>query len=128
MNEAECLFCNYQNPKKHNLVGENDLAYARWDNSPLSEGHAEIVPKRHIDSFFDLTEDELTAVYDLAKKTKDEIMAKHKPDAFNIGVNDGEAAGRTIHHLHIHIIPRYRGDAENQRGGVRRVIPGKGDH
>jgi diadenosine tetraphosphate (Ap4A) HIT family hydrolase len=124
----DCLFCDFENPEKHKLIKQNDLAYARWDNHPVSDGHAEVVPKRHVDSFFDLQEDELSAIFGLAKITREIIVAKHKPDGFNIGINDGEAAGRTIHHLHLHLIPRYIGDVENPRGGIRHIIPGKGNY
>jgi len=124
----ECLFCDYSNAERNHILVENDLAYARWDNYAVSKGHAEIVPKRHVESFFDLTDDELSSVYQLAKEAKAQIASLFSPDAYNIGVNDGEAAGRTIHHLHIHIIPRYTGDVENPRGGVRHIIPGKGNY
>lgn len=124
----DCLFCDKDNPEKHRIILENDLFYSRWDNFPVSKGHVEIVPKRHTDSFFKLTEKELFQMYDLLCRTKDVIAEMHNPDAYNIGVNDGEAAGRTVHHLHVHIIPRYFGDVENPRGGVRNIIPGKGDY
>ena len=123
-----CLFCDRDNKKEHTMIDENDLAYARWDNIPVAEGHAEIIPKRHLESFFDLTDDELLAIHHLAQDTRNIIIAKYHPDAFNLGINDGEAAGRTIHHLHIHLIPRYKGDVENPRGGVRHIIPGKGNY
>ena len=110
------------------MIAQSDLAYARWDNYPVSKGHAEVVPKRHVESFFDVEESELIAMHGLAIITRDIIGATHKPDAFTIGVNDGEAAGRTIHHLHLHVIPRYIGDVENPRGGIRHIIPGKGDY
>jgi len=128
MIKSDCLFCNFDNPDQHTLVAQNELAYARWDNFPVSEGHAEIVPKRHVDSFFDLEEGELTAMYGLAKVVREIIIAGFSPDAFTIGINDGEAAGRTIHHLHMHLMPRYVGDVENPRGGIRHIIPGKGDY
>jgi diadenosine tetraphosphate (Ap4A) HIT family hydrolase len=123
-----CLFCDRGNVAKHTVIAENDLAYARWDNYPVSNGHAEVIPKRHVESFFELTHDELLAVYELMKMVKQEITVKYHPDAFNIGVNDGAAAGRTIHHVHVHLIPRYTGDVENPRGGVRHIIPGKGNY
>jgi len=123
-----CLFCDKDNFKEHAIIYENDLFYARWDNMPVSDGHAEVVPKKHVESFFDLTDKELIQLFDLIKKLKDIIQEKYHPDAFNIGINDGEAAGRSIHHLHVHVIPRYKGDVENPRGGVRNVIPGKGNY
>jgi len=123
-----CLFCDRNNSEKHTIIAENDLFYARWDNFPVSKGHCEMVPKKHIESFFDLNNDDLIQLYDLIKKVKSIIQNKHHPNAFNIGINDGKEAGRTIHHLHVHLIPRYKGDVENPRGGVRHIIPGKGDY
>ena len=110
------------------IILESDLAYARRDNYAVSSGHAEVVPKRHVESYFDLTDEELLAIYDLSKQVKDIIDSRFHPDGYNIGVNDGEAAGRTIHHCHVHLIPRYIGDVENPRGGVRHIIPGKGNY
>lgn len=128
MKNKPCLFCDKDNPEKHRIIFENELFYARWDNFPVNKGHAEIVPKRHIVSFFDLSKEELIEMFDLLKQTKQFIEEKYHPDGYNIGINDGEAAGRTIHHLHIHIIPRYLGDVSNPRGGVRHIIPEKGDY
>ena len=128
MQKPECLFCDFPNPERNTIIVETELAYARWGNFPASEGHAEVVPKRHVESYFDLTDDELLAIYGLAKQVKEIVDAKYHPDAYNVGVNDGEAAGRTIHHCHIHLIPRYAGDVENPRGGIRHIIPGKGDY
>lgn len=123
-----CLFCDRDNKDKHTILDENELAYARWDNIPVSKGHAEIIPKRHLESFFDLTDDEVLAMYHLAQRARVIITEKYHPDAFTLGINDGEAAGRTIHHLHLHLIPRYEGDVENPRGGIRHIIPGKGNY
>ena len=128
MTTSTCLFCDRNNATAHTIIAENELAYARWDNFPVSDGHAEVIPKRHVESFFELTDEEVSAVYKLARETKDIIVSKHAPDAFNIGVNDGLAAGRTVHHLHIHLIPRYTGDVPEPRGGVRHIIPGKGNY
>ena len=123
-NNHPCFFCD----NKTSIILENDLFYARWDDYPVSEGHAEIVPKKHIESLFDLDEKEIKQMFDLLKAVKEIIDKKHNPDGYNIGINEGEAAGRTIHHLHIHIIPRYSGDVLNPRGGVRNIIPDKGDY
>ena len=128
MSESECLFCDKDNTEKHTIIATNELAYARWDKFPVSNGHAEIVPIRHVESFFDLNDQEVLDIYALAKIAKDVIVAKYQPDAFNLGVNDGEAAGRTVHHLHLHLIPRYNGDVANPRGGIRHIIPGKGNY
>lgn len=128
MSSEECLFCDRDNQDAHKVIDENELAYARWDNFPATDGHTQVVPKRHVESFFDLNDDELSALYSLAKSVKQIIEDRYSPEAFNIGVNDGEAAGRTVHHLHIHLIPRYKGDVEKPRGGIRHIIPGKGNY
>ena len=107
MTKPACLFCDFNDPERNTMIVETELAYARWDNFPVSNGHAEIVPKRHVESYFDLSGDELIAVYELSKQVKEIIDMQYHPDGYNIGVNDGVAAGRTIHHCHIHLIPRY---------------------
>lgn len=124
----DCLFCDKEDSKKHKIILENELFYSRWDNFPVSEGHAEIVPKKHIESLFELTREELIEMYDIIIKTKNIIEEKYHPHGYNIGLNEGEAAGRTVHHLHVHIIPRYFGDVENPKGGIRNIILGKGDY
>ncbi len=121
-----CLFCD--NSEKHEIILENRLFYSRWDKFPVSEGHALVILKRHIISLFELTLDELVWMYDLLCRTKEVINQRFSPDGYNIGVNEGQAAGRTVNHLHIHLIPRYKGDVENPRGGVRNIIPGKGNY
>jgi len=128
MAKEYCLFCDRENSKEHTIIHENELFYARWDNFPISKGHAEIIPKKHIESLFELTNAEILQLFDLLNKVKDDIQEKYNPDAFNVGINEGEEAWRTIHHLHVHIIPRYKGDVENPRGGVRNIIPKKGDY
>ena len=124
----ECFFCNANDNKQPALIAENKLAYARWDDFPVSDGHAEVVPKRHISSYFELTDDEINALFQLSKDIKKIIDKKYKPDSYNVGVNNGIEAGQTVPHCHIHLIPRYAGDVENYRGGVRNIIPGKGDY
>ena len=128
MTNRECLFCDKDNPDVNTVIAENDLAYARWDNFPASEGHAEVIPARHVESYFDLTKDEVLAIHSLSAITRKIIISKYHPDAFNIGINDGIEAGRTVHHMHQHLIPRYEGDVLSPRGGIRNVIPGKGDY
>ncbi len=128
MNSEECLFCHREDTDRHQVFAENDLAYARWDNYPVSVGHAEVVPKEHIDSFFDLNNNQLVALYSLLKTARAIIIEKHHPDGFNVGLNNDEMAGRTIPHLHLHLIPRYKGDVENPRGGIRHIIPAKGNY
>lgn len=105
-----CLFCEKDDPEKNKVICENDMAYSRWDNFPISKGHAQVVPKRHVVSFFDLKGDELIQIFGLLKKTKQLIDERFHPNGYNLGVNEGEVAGRRINHLHIHMVPRYFGD------------------
>ena len=104
--EEYCLFCDIENKKENRIIYENKLFYARWDNFPLDKGHLEVVPKRHVISFFDLNEKEVIQMFNLLKKLRHFLDERYHPDGYNIGVNDGKAAGRKIHHLHMHIIPR----------------------
>jgi diadenosine tetraphosphate (Ap4A) HIT family hydrolase len=115
-----CLFCD---PSRSKILCQNTRFYARYDEFPATPGHVEIVPKRHVLSIWDLTEPEMAAAWRLAATAAGLIAAEHRPDGWNIGVNDGAAAGRTIHHLHIHLIPRYAGDQPDPRGGIRRGLP-----
>ncbi len=119
---SNCLFCELQNSE---VLLENDLAYARYDGFPVSKGHLEVMPKRHIKDWWSATKEERDAILELIDKAKEIVDAKYHPDAYNIGMNLGEEAGQSIFHLHVHLIPRYKGDVENPRGGVRGVIPNK---
>jgi len=121
MLKNECLFCDEKNTKQHRVFATNPFFYARWDNFPVNKGHAEIVPKRHVSSLSELTKKEWGALFDFLKMVKQFIDNMYHPDGYNVGINEGEAAGQTILHLHIHIIPRYKGDVENPRGGVRNI-------
>jgi diadenosine tetraphosphate (Ap4A) HIT family hydrolase len=116
----DCPFCDVNN---HRIIKENAFAFAIHDGFPVAPGHCLIIPKRHISSFFETTIEEQLSFLDLIAKVQQMIKNEHNPDGFNIGVNDGEAAGQTVMHLHIHLIPRYLGDIEDPRGGVRWVIP-----
>ena len=98
------------------------------DGYPVSPGHSLIIPKRHVGSFFDATPPERAALLALLDKAKELVEETHKPDGYNIGINDGAAAGQTVPHLHIHLIPRYEGDQDDPRGGVRWVMPAKADY
>jgi diadenosine tetraphosphate (Ap4A) HIT family hydrolase len=103
----------------------NTLAYARLDKFPVTPGHLLIIPVRHEPDFFATNSDELEAIWALVDEAKGLLDAKYQPEGYNLGVNVGEVAGQTIAHAHLHLIPRYRGDVENPRGGVRGVIPDK---
>ena len=118
-----CIFCKI---RKEELQCENLLAYSSKDSFPVSEFHSLIVPKRHVETYFDLTEEEIQACNDLIFKTKEKILKLDSTvKGFNIGVNAGKVAGQSIMHCHIHLIPRREGDVENPQGGVRSVIPSK---
>lgn len=119
MPEASCPFCNLG----ARIVSQNELAVAVRDLEPASRGHTLVIPKRHCKSFFDLTLTEAQACHDLLQRERRSLSAELGPDSFNVGVNDGTAAGQTIEHTHIHLIPRYPGDHPDPRGGVRHVIP-----
>nr|WP_315990303.1 HIT family protein [Desulforamulus aquiferis] len=106
-------------------IKENDLAFAIYDKYPVNQGHILIIPKRHFGNYFDSTKEEREAILNLLEECKVFLDKEYSPDGYNIGINIGEAAGQTVWHLHVHLIPRYRGDIENPRGGVRGVIPDK---
>ena len=96
------------------------------DAYPVTPGHTLVIPNRHVGSFFELCPEERIALFVLLDQAKDDLEAAgDKPDGYNIGINDGPAAGQTVPHLHIHLIPRRRGDRSDPRGGVRWVIPEK---
>ena len=107
------------------MILENRLAWTKYDKYPVSPGHMLIISKRHIDDFFQTTDEERRALHDLLVQARQLLEEKYHPDGYNIGINCGESAGQTIMHLHIHLIPRYHGDMDNPRGGVRGVIPDK---
>lgn len=107
------------------ILAENKLAFAIFDKFPVNAGHALIIPKRHVANYFGLSPDEKAACWQLLDEVKRLLDADFQPQGYNIGVNVGETAGQTVMHVHLHLIPRYDGDVENPRGGVRGVIPGK---
>ena len=124
--KTDCLFCNISPVR---IILENELAYAVRDGYPVTEMHSLIIPKRHIQDYFDLTTEELIACDQLIRSLKDEISnSDNSINGFNIGMNSGETAGQTIFHCHIHLIPRRTGDVDNSRGGVRNIIPGMGNY
>lgn len=116
---SHCIFCNIPSEK---IIAENELAAAFFDNYPVNRGHVLVITKRHVETFFDATLEEMDAVNRLIIEVKDMLDQRFQPDGYNIGVNVGTAAGQTIFHLHVHVIPRYSGDIPNPRGGIRRII------
>lgn len=115
-----CPFCS-----PHDIIAANNLAYAIFDKHPVSPGHTLIIPHRHVSSFFDTDGDERRALNELLEKCRQLLDQQYAPDGYNIGINCGEAAGQTVFHVHIHLIPRYKEDIDNPQGGVRGVIPEK---
>lgn len=117
-----CPFCD---PKIYNaeLVAKVALGYAKWDRTPASPGHALVIPKSHISSYFELDPGVALDLHMLILKVQHIIDQQFHPAGYNIGVNDGAAAGQTVSHLHIHVIPRYEGDIADPRGGIRRMFP-----
>jgi diadenosine tetraphosphate (Ap4A) HIT family hydrolase len=103
-------------------VLENDLAYARYDGNSLSRGHMLVVPKRHVADFFEMSAEEQAAVLELLNRARRMTGEKYSPDGYNIGVNIGKAAGQNRMHVHVHLIPRYKGDVPDPSGGIRRVL------
>lgn len=119
-------FCEIYSEKKFDF--ENELAFAFWDANPVSKGHIIFMTKRHVENFFETTEEEKRDLFELIDKAKNIIDKKYKPTGYNIGINCGVSAGQTVMHVHVHLIPRYDGDVENPRGGVRGVIPENKDY
>ena len=122
MSKASCPFCAL--PAERILLLADEALVIR-DAFPVSPGHTLVIPRRHIGSFFELTDAERACMVELLAKAKAELDLSFQPDGFNIGINDGAAAGQTVQHLHLHLIPRYLGDVPDPRGGVRWVMPGK---
>jgi diadenosine tetraphosphate (Ap4A) HIT family hydrolase len=120
MQDNNCPFCD-----ETSYESEGDLTFTKTDSYPVSKGHTLVIPKRHIASYFECTDNERLELWSLVEQVKTELEDTFAPDGFNIGINVGEAAGQTVPHMHIHVIPRYSGDMDDPRGGVRGVIPNK---
>ncbi|MBS1794102.1 MAG: HIT domain-containing protein [Acidobacteria bacterium] len=124
--ERDCVFCEID---KSRILAENQLGYVIFDNYPVTQLHSLIIPKRHVPTYFELGQAEINACNQLLQYAKGGSLHHDKSiTGFNIGINNGESAGQTIFHCHIHLIPRRRGDVDNPRGGVRHVILGKGNY
>lgn len=125
MTAPVCPFCTLPATR---IKAENEHAVLIRDAFPVSPGHSLVIPKRHVGSYFETTEAERAAMQALLVTAKLGVEAELAPHGYNIGVNDGPAAGQTVPHLHIHLIPRFVGDVPDPRGGVRWVIPDKADY
>lgn len=118
-----CIFCNPH--RKIQLLTESATTYAMFDGYPLNKGHVLIVPKRHISNYFELPPKEQSACWLMANKVQQMLMSEFLPDGFNVGMNINKAAGQAMNHATIHIIPRYDGDTDGSKSGIRLVIPRK---
>ncbi|WP_458413813.1 HIT family protein [Schinkia sp. CFF1] len=114
-----CPFCNLE---KNQILLENENAVAFYDKFPAQKGHMLIIPKEHVETYFDANDEQINAIHQLIKQGKELLDQEYKPDGYNIGVNVGYYGGQTVHHLHFHLIPRYKGDIDDPRGGIRKAI------
>ena len=120
--QKPCLFCNMPEAR---VILRGELAYVVRDSFPVSPGHTLIILKRHVGSLFDTTNEERLSMLELMDQAKRMLDTELHPDGYNIGLNDSAAAGQTIPHLHWHLMPRYKGDSSDARGGVRWIFPDK---
>ena len=124
--EEGCLFCEIQ---KERILDQDDLFYVIRDGFPVTDLHTLVIPKRHVETYFDLYQPELNSCNRMIQKFKQQIEKEDESvKGFNIGINNGEVSGQTICHCHVHLIPRREGDVKNPRGGVRGVIPNKQEY
>ena len=142
-----CSVCPFCDLSSRQVVAENALAAAFRDGFPVNPGHTLIVPRRHVPTWFDATREEQLAILELADEVKAQLDAEGVcvssrsstdpqpptpgpwfPDGYNLGLNVGRAAGQTVPHLHLHVIPRFNGDVDDPTGGVRFVIPARGNY
>jgi diadenosine tetraphosphate (Ap4A) HIT family hydrolase len=126
MNPAlHCPFCCLPDDR---VLAQDAHGKVIRDAYPVSPGHTLVIPHRHVGSFFDLSTEERSCLLALLDEARRSIEVEHRPDGYNIGINDGPTAGQTVPHLHIHLIPRYAGDRTDPRGGVRWIFPDKADY
>jgi ATP adenylyltransferase len=118
--ETRCPFCE---PDLDRVFYSGEHVRGLWDTFPVSPGHALLVPKRHVADWFDAGPEEQAELLSAIRVARAAIETWHRPDGYNIGINVGAAAGQTVFHLHVHVIPRYTGDVADPRGGIRWVIP-----
>jgi diadenosine tetraphosphate (Ap4A) HIT family hydrolase len=121
-NQAQCPFCRIE---QTSVFFQSESVVGIWDSYPLNPGHALLIPRRHIASWFEATVDEQSALTLAIQQAKVAIEKKYSPQGFTIGFNDQEAGGQTVLHLHVHVIPRYEGDVPDPRGGIRNIIPAR---
>lgn len=126
MMSTDCIFCQVGHKKrKANIIAEFKHCYVLKDEFPVSNGHLLIIPYEHIENWFTASEEVQMEIMQVLNLMKEKLDAECHPDGYNMGANCGKAAGQTVMHLHLHLIPRYSGDMEDPKGGVRGVIPSK---
>lgn len=119
---SKCPFCSLPQSR---IVHANELAVVVRDGYPVAPGHSLVIPRRHVGSFFELRPAEQAAMLSLLARARADLEREFAPDGYTLGINDGAAAGQTVPHVHLHLIPRHRGDADDPRGGIRWVLPAK---
>jgi diadenosine tetraphosphate (Ap4A) HIT family hydrolase len=122
MDQHSCPFCHVEESR---IIVENETAVVFPDAFPVADGHVLVVPKRHVASLFDLSDEEQISIWKLVALVRGKLVSELHPEGFNVGVNDGVAAGQTVLHAHVHLIPRRTGDVANPRGGIRWLVPTK---
>ncbi len=123
--QTPCPFCNLPAER---LVLESEWVMALRDSFPVLPGHTLIIPRSHVQSFFEASPEEVGEMLQLLREAREGLQSELDPDGFNIGINDGEAAGQTVLHFHLHLIPRFAGDVPEPRGGIRWIFPDKADY
>ncbi len=125
--DPDCIFCSEETRSR--AVAENETTFALEDRSPVTEGHVLVLPKRHVEDVFDMTEGEVRDAFELLLLLRARILERDSTVlGFNVGANSGRVAGQSVMHAHIHLIPRRKGDVDRPRGGVRGVVPGKREY
>jgi diadenosine tetraphosphate (Ap4A) HIT family hydrolase len=120
-----CPFCS---PAPDRVVTSSSLTLTLRDLFPVSPGHTLIIPRRHFPSLLEATPEEIAEIWQALRQAANDLTREHQPDGFNVGINVGQAAGQTVMHLHVHLIPRYAGDQSDPRGGIRRIFPELADY
>lgn len=124
--DEACIFCQIGRKEKPGaIVAEFEKCYVKKDDFPVSPGHLIVIPYDHTENWFTASAEIRQDILQALDAMKDELDQEFHPDGYNIGMNCGAAAGQSVMHLHVHLIPRYQGDTPNPRGGVRGVIPSK---
>jgi len=120
-----CPFCDLGRDR---IIAQTTETVTIRDGFPISPGHTLIIPRRHVANYFDTTEEERHQILVAIEEARQALDEELSPDGYNIGINIGEAAGQTVMHLHVHLVPRYNGDCNDPRGGVRQIFPARANY